>query len=334
MRRRVQVGEPNDGPVNVQPPQVEGAAHAQDFQKQVRTFVRRFLLPIRPRNYFQFIFGFLFIYIFYKMCSITVVPAGHVGVVDFFGNVADEPLQAGLNFVNPLTKVVLMSIQTQIFTMSEDVPTKEGMDVHLEAAVLVNLLPERAVEMYKTVGEVYSQTVITPQFRSILRSITSGHEAKDLYTAETRAIMSKNLHDELTEALSKRGFQVHECPLKKLELPQRLQDAIEEKLRAEQSSQMMQFVLQKQEQEAERQIIEAKGIAEYQRIVSAEIGDRLLRWKGIEATTKLASSPNAKVVIIGSGTADGLPLILNPSESAPQQGYQIKNMAVGGDTED
>merc|ERR1719356_1171219 len=127
-------------------------------------------------------------------------------------------------------------------------------------------------------------------FCSILRSITSGHEAKDLYTAETRTIMSKNLHDELTEALSKRGFQVHECPLKKLELPQRLQDAIEEKLRAEQSSQMMQFVLQKQEQEAERQVIEAKGIAEYQRIVSEEIGDRLLRWKDRSSRPKALRS--------------------------------------------
>jgi len=312
MRRRPQIGEPNLGAANqplvgAQPPQIEGA---RNYKKEFRTLARQILPKILRAKIIIFFFGF---WALYYVFSVRIIPAGHVGVVDLFGSVRDEAVPAGLNFVNPFARVIRMSIQTQIFTMSEDVPTKEGMDVHLEAAVLVNLKPERAVEMYKKVGEQYSSTVILPQFRSILRSITSGHEAKDLYTAKTRTVMSKNLHDELTEALSKRGFEVHECPLKKLELPQRLQDAIEEKLRAEQSSQMMEFVLQKQEQEAERQIIEAKGIAEYQRIVSEGVNDRLLRWKGIEATEKLASSKNSKVVVIGSGTADGLPLILNPA---------------------
>ena len=85
--------------------------------------------------------------------------------------------------------------------------------------------------------------------------------------------------------------------------------SIEEKLQAEQESQRMSFVLQKETQEADRKRIEARGIADFQSIVSKEINANLLKWKGIEATEKLASSPNAKVVVIGSGK-DGLPLIL------------------------
>ena len=72
----------------------------------------------------------------------------------------------------------------------------------------------------------------------------------------------------------------------------------------------MQFVLLKEKQEAERKRIEAQGIYDFQNIVAKGISEQLLRWKGIEATEKLASSPNAKIVVIGAGK-DGLPLILD-----------------------
>lgn len=72
----------------------------------------------------------------------------------------------------------------------------------------------------------------------------------------------------------------------------------------------MEFVLAKERQEAERKRIEAKGISDFQTIVSQGISDQLLRWKGVEATEKLANSPNTKVIIVGSGK-DGLPVILD-----------------------
>jgi len=253
-----------------------------------------------------------FITFMFILNSITTIPAGHVGVIDTFGSVSAYTLSPGMSFVNPFAKVVSMSLQTQIITVSENVPTKEGLDVHLEAAVLVRLQQNRAVEMYTSIGQEYIDTAVVPQFRSVIRSITSGHDAKDLYAASTREAMGLSLHNELSTLLNARGLTVMECLLKKLELPERLHRAIEDKLQAEQASQKMQFVLQKQRQEAQRLVIEAKGIAEYQKIVSTDITENLLRWKGIEATEKLANSKNAKVVVIGSGTQGGLPLVLNP----------------------
>jgi regulator of protease activity HflC (stomatin/prohibitin superfamily) len=88
-----------------------------------------------------------------------------------------------------------------------------------------------------------------------------------------------------------------------------LRASIEQKQQAEQESLRMNFILQKKKQEAERKRIEAQGIADFQRIVAQGISQQLLEWKGIEATEKLASSSNAKVVIIGSGKS-GLPIIL------------------------
>jgi regulator of protease activity HflC (stomatin/prohibitin superfamily) len=97
--------------------------------------------------------------------------------------------------------------------------------------------------------------------------------------------------------------------MREIVLPAGLQAAIEEKLRAEQESQRMQFVLLKEKQEADRKKIEAQGISAFQDIISKGLSDQLLRWKGIEATEKLASSPNTKVIIVGG--KDGLPLILD-----------------------
>ena len=131
-----------------------------------------------------------------------------MGVVDVFGSVWSEPLHPGLSLTNPLASVVLMSVQTQMLSMSEDVPTKEGMDVHLEAAVLLNLRTERAVGMYAGVGADYIDTVVKPQFRSVLRSITSGHDTKDLYTTKARAAMGTQLHDDLSTLLERRGLAV------------------------------------------------------------------------------------------------------------------------------
>jgi len=115
---------------------------------------------------------------------------------------------------------------------------------------------------------------------------------------------------DLEKVVGARGINIESAPLRKIVLPARLTAAIEEKLKADQESQRMQFVLLKEKQEAERKRIEAKGIADFQDIVSKGISDQLLRWKGIEATENLAKSTNAKVVVIGAGK-NGLPLILN-----------------------
>jgi regulator of protease activity HflC (stomatin/prohibitin superfamily) len=72
----------------------------------------------------------------------------------------------------------------------------------------------------------------------------------------------------------------------------------------------MEFVLLKAKQEATRKSIEAEGIADFQRIVTKGITPSLLQWKGIEATEKIAESPNTKIVIMGN-SKDSLPVILD-----------------------
>ena len=238
----------------------------------------------------------------------TVIPAGHTGVIDFLGNVSDNTLKPGVSLVNPMAKVEKMSIKTQELKEMMSVPSKEGLSVDLEISLLFKLNSEMANDIYKTVGPNYAEIILVPQFRSVVRGVTARYEAKALYTA-SREQLAGEIIDELEKLVGPRGITIQQAPLRQIKLPARLTQSIEEKLQAEQESQRMAFILQKEEQEAERKLIEAKGISDYNNVVNASLTDRILKQKGIDATLKLAASSNSKVVVIGSGK-DGLPLIL------------------------
>ncbi len=241
--------------------------------------------------------------------TFTVVPAGNVGVVDFFGTVSGTTLKAGINMVNPLARVVKFSVKTQEIKEVMEVPSKEGLSVQLELSALFHLNPEEAARVYSTIGENYVDVILVPQFRSVTRGVTAGYDARALYTSE-RELLAQGIQKELERLVVPRGINIESTPLRRVGLPSGLSQAIEEKLRSEQESQRMQFVLTKERQEADRKRIEAQGISDFQNIVAKGISEQLLRWKGIEATEKLASSQNAKVIVIGAGK-DGLPLILD-----------------------
>ncbi|MFN3413842.1 MAG: prohibitin family protein [Thermoanaerobaculum sp.] len=240
---------------------------------------------------------------------ITVVPAGHVGVKDFFGIVSPTVLQPGVRVVLPFTRVVKMSVRTQEIKEVAEVPSKEGLIMNLEVSLLFRLDATRAPEVYKTIGPSYPEIVVEPQFRSAIREITASYEAKALYSAERERI-AQEIFQLFRKLTADRGVVGEQVLLRKIGLPPVVANAIQEKLRREQEAEQMKFVLQKEQQEAERKRIEAQGIADFQRIVSQGISQQLLEWKGIEATEKLANSQNAKIVIIGNPKT-GLPVILS-----------------------
>lgn len=239
---------------------------------------------------------------------LTVIPAGHVGVKDFFGNVSSGVLMPGVRFVFPFTRVVKMSIKTQEVKETAEVPSKEGLTMDLEGSLLFRLDPARAPDIYKTIGPNYLEIAVEPQIRSAIREVTATYEAKALYSAERDKIASETY--QLFAKMSQgRGIIAEAVLLRKIGLPAVVANAIQEKLKREQEAEQMKFVLQKESQEAERKRIEAQGVADFQRIVAAGISQQLLEWKGIEATEKLALSPNTKVVVIGNPKS-GLPIIL------------------------
>lgn len=240
--------------------------------------------------------------------SIVVIPAGHVGIKELFGNVHADSLSAGIHVVNPLLAIHKMSIRTQQITEEATVPSREGLTIKLDISVLISLDPAKAPEVYKTIGMSYQNIIVEPQLRSVVRGVTSGYDAKALYTAE-RELLATQMLEQLKPMIEARGVNLERVLLRAVKLPEILSTAIEKKLEAEQQSEQMKFTLERERQEAERKRIEAKGISDFNSTVNLGLSDAVLKLRGIEATRELAKAENSKVIVIGSGK-DGMPIIL------------------------
>ncbi len=240
--------------------------------------------------------------------SIAYVPAGHVGVLTLFGRVTGDVLPEGTHLVNPFKINNKMSIRTIQLKETASVPSNEGLIITLDTSLLFRLDASKASDVFQRIGLSYVQNVVEPNLRSAIRTATGAHSANALYTG-AREQVAQQIKNDLTNQLGARGLVVEDVLLRDVQLPQMLKQAIEAKQQAEQEALRMNFVLQREKQEAERKRIEAQGIADFQRIVAQGISQQLLTWKGIEATEKLAGSANAKVIVVGSGK-NGLPLIL------------------------
>ncbi len=243
-------------------------------------------------------------------CSITTVDTGHVGVMTLFGRVTGQQLPEGMHIINPLKAVAKLSVRTQEAKEVAEVPSSEGLLMHLEASL--HLPAGRRSgdrRLSEAGGATYLDVLVTPNLRSVMRAVTSAHTASALYS-EARDLVAQQMLTEMKKALEPRGIIIENVLLRDIKLPATLKAAIEAKQQAEQDAQRMNFVLQKEKQEAERKRIEAQGISDFQRIVTQGISQPLLDWKGIEATMEIAKSPNAKVVVIGN-TKNGLPVIFS-----------------------
>ena len=239
--------------------------------------------------------------------STSCVRTGHVGVVTVFGRVTGRTLAEGIHIVNPAANVTELSIKTQEVKEHASVPSKEGLIMGLEASVLYHLDPARAGEVFQQIGANYAEVLLQPTFRSAIRAITAGNTASSLYS-DARESIARSIQDDVARQVAPRGIIVESVLLRDLQLPDTLKRAIEAKQQAQQEAQRMEFVLQREKQEAERKRVEAAGIKDFQDIVSQGISDKLLEWKGIEATMELAKSQNSKVIVVGN-SKNGLPLV-------------------------
>jgi len=241
------------------------------------------------------------------LSSTSCVRTGHVGVVSLFGRVTGRTLSEGIHLVNPAAHVTELSVKTQEVKEHAAVPSREGLIMGLDASLLYHLDRTRAAEVYQQIGPNYAEVLLQPTFRSAIRAITAGNTAASLYS-DAREAIAKQILDDVQRQVAPRGIIVENVLLRDLQLPDTLKRAIEAKQQAQQEAQRMEFVLQREKQEAERKRVEAAGIKDFQDIVSQGISERLLEWKGIEATMELVKSQNAKVIVVGN-SKNGLPLI-------------------------
>jgi len=244
--------------------------------------------------------------------STVTIDAGEAGVLwkRFDGGVVTDqpPLGEGFHVVAPWNTVIVYEVRQQELFEKMKVLSSNGLDIILETSAWYLPKSNQLGKLHQDIGENYLDRVIKPALRSAARSVVGRYTPEQLY-ASKRDIIQSEIFDETKKILDKQYIQLNELLVRDVTLPATIKEAIERKLKQEQASLEYEFRLVTAEKEAQKQIIEAKGKADANRILSASLTDKILRDKGIEATLELAKSPNSKIVIVGSAK-DGLPLIL------------------------
>jgi len=235
---------------------------------------------------------------------IAIIPAGHVGVQDRFGVVSDTVLSPGFNLKDPLTSVHQMNTQTQQIEYKQvtGTLTREGLEINLDSSVLWHLDPAKAPDIFRSVRGDYVDTKLTPSFMGLLRAEIKKYTAEDIYTNKSTEIQA-DVEKQLKMELDRTGIIIERVWLRGIFLPTELQVAITTKQQKQQQAQQMQFTIQQSEKEAERLVIEAKGIAEANRIKGESVTPTLVSWEFVQA---IKNNPNVLYVPIGSGGGEVL----------------------------
>ncbi|MCK5027734.1 MAG: prohibitin family protein [Candidatus Pacebacteria bacterium] len=225
---------------------------------------------------------------------IVVIPAGYTGVYHLFGKVRDKEISSGIHLINPLASVVEMSIRTEQYTMSIvagegqrfgddsiEALTKEGLKVGLDMTVHYHLVEDKASDVYRELGVGYEEKILRPEVRSAIREVVASYEAKDIYSDKREEVVGK-IKEIMQKNINPRGIEIESVLLRNVILPPMLTQAIEDKLTAEQEAQKYDFILEKEEKEADRKRIEAKGQKDAQWTINQSLTDRYLQYLYIQ----------------------------------------------------
>jgi|SRR5690606_17415942 len=264
-----------------------------------------------PKIGLPILFGVVVLIILIAKSTVTI-NSGEAGVLykTFSGGVVTEepPLNEGFHLVAPWNRVFVYEVRQQSLDEKMQVLSSNGLEINLDATVWFQPNYEDLGKLHQERGEDYIQRVLQPAIRSAARSVVGRYIPEQLYASKREAIQ-REIFEETQILLANQYVQINEVLVRDVSLPVSIKDAIERKLGQEQESLEYVFRLEKAEQEAERQRIDAEGKARANQILSASLNNQILKEKGIQATLELARSPNAKVVVIGGGE-DGMPLIL------------------------
>ncbi len=244
--------------------------------------------------------------------SAVTLGSGEAGVLykTFDNGVVTEepPLGEGFHFVAPWNKVIVYEVRQQELFEKMKVLSSNGLEIQIDASAWYQPIYSELGKLHQTLGENYLQRVIQPAIRSAARSVVGRYTPEQLYSSKRDAIQDE-IYAETKKILDKQYVQLNEVLVRDVTLPGTIKEAIERKLRQEQESLEYEFRLVTAAKEAEKVIIEAKGKADANKILSASLTDKILQDKGIEATIKLSESSNSKIIVIGSGDS-GMPIIL------------------------
>ena len=262
----------------------------------------------------------LFIVVGIISASIVQINVGETGVKVLFGKVQNDVLNSGLHFINPLYNIERVDIKTQNYTMSgvndegeksgDDaikVLASDGLEVTIDLTVLYRVVASDAPKLLSETGPDFKDKIVRPLTRTKIRDNAVYYQAVELFSNK-RDEFQQRIYKSIEDNFRQRGLLLEQLLIRNITLPNSVKASIESKINAEQDAKKMEFVLQKERQEAERKRVEAQGIADYQRIINTGLTDKQLQYEQIQAIKELALSQNAKIVMMGKGNS---PVILD-----------------------
>ncbi|PKH51951.1 peptidase [Tenacibaculum sp. Bg11-29] len=248
--------------------------------------------------------------ILFTKSTITIGP-GEGGVIfESLGNGinTDKTYGEGFHIVAPWNKMIVRKVRQQSISDEMNVLSVNGLEVKVNGTIWYEPEFSNLGNLIKTKGEDYERELLDPAVNAAARSVVGRYTPEQLYSSK-RDVIEQEILDEVKLILKDQYLIVKRVLVEDVKLPPTIRTAIETKLKQEQESLEYEFRLAKAKKEAERQKIDAEGKAIANKILSASLTDKILQEKGIEATLKLAESPNSKVVLIGGGKS-GMPIIL------------------------
>lgn len=262
--------------------------------------------------------------------SCAIVRPGEVGLDTHFGKLQPKVLQPGPHHFFSLFGKKVVRFDTRVVNYSQKLNfhTQEGIEVSSEITILYHVMPESIVSIYKRFGTDYQEIVIADNLITTLRFVGLGYKATELITARTS--VEDSIKERMMRTVGQYGFMVDLVMLKEVDLPPAVVQTIQAKLNAEVTAkktkidneirrEMLDFELEKQQKEAEMEIvkqrltldfaiekqkkeserllIESEGIKKSQDIINTSITDKLIKFKALDITRELMKSPNSKIII-------------------------------------
>ncbi len=256
------------------------------------------------------LFAFIFILLFGTRMTYTVGPGEKAVVFHRFGKGLDKEnvKHQGFHFIAPWNEKYIYNVRIQEDLSLMEVLSKNGLTIKTELSYRYKPVDNKIGYVHDELGLGYHENIIIPEIRSVTREVIGEYLPEELYSTK-REVIEDEIYERTRASLITKNLLLDAVLIRDVTLPKTLQDAIENKLKQEQMSLEYEFKIEQAAKEAQRQIIEAEGKAESNRILSVSLTDNVLKDKGIEATVKLSQSENTKIVVVGAGE-DGLPLIL------------------------
>jgi regulator of protease activity HflC (stomatin/prohibitin superfamily) len=247
---------------------------------------------------------------------ISVYPGQGMVLYHRFDNdaIPNEVYYEGFYIVAPWNIAYKYDLTYQQLTVPIVALSKNGLEVSIETSITFRPIGALLPHLHRRYGMHYPEKLVIPQLRTALQDIVGQFLPEEIYSL-SRSAQHEEIFEKAERIIGGVYIDIGDVSIINVKLPAKVQQAIQEKLEAQQVAEMYDFRIEAEKKEAARKLEEAKGIQEFQETISKGISPQVLEWKGIEATLELAKSPNAKVIVIGSSKS-GLPLILGSDQDA------------------